>query len=158
MKKLLLPLIVLLLIIGYFMSRGGDKEAKDAYDSLDKPDTEMQQDQDGGTTPDGTEPPPDGMDTAPDSDRPEQPESAPPGGDTSSDDTSGDMMNRVEDAASDVGDAAGDAAGEAGKALEDAGEATRKAAEDAVDTMDKKLKELEGEDSGSSDTSEEPQS
>lgn len=137
MKKLLLPLIILLLIIGYFMSRGGDHEAKDAYDSLDKPKSESM-DQDMGTKPDETPTPPDGMGT-PDTGT-EQPDAVPPG------ETDSSMMDKAEDAASDVGEAVKDTAEDAGKAvgeaaektgdaLKKAGEETKEAAEDVMDKM-----------------------
>ncbi len=142
MKKLLLPLIILLLIIGYFMSRGGDREAKDAYDSLDKPESEtiIEESIEETTPPDQTEPPPDGMGTDMPQE-PDQPDTVPPG--TTDDAT---MMEKTEDAAKDVGEAVGGAtekAGEAvesaaekaGEAVEEAGDAAKKAAEEAADKL-----------------------
>ena len=146
MKKLLIPLIILLLIIGYFMSRGGDHKAKDAYDSMEQPKSEQQMD-DMSTPPDDTTTPPDGMGT-PDTQMPQESDetdTTPPGG----------MMGEAEDAAKDAGEAMEDAAKKAGEtveeavektgeALEDAGDAAKKAAEDAAD-------KLRGEDSNTDD-------
>ncbi|WP_193164469.1 hypothetical protein [Microbulbifer hainanensis] len=153
MKKLLLPLIILLLIIGYFMSRGGDHAAKDAYDSLEKPKSESMENE----SPDeNMQPPPDGMGT-PDSNMQQEsdrPDTTPPG------DQSQDMMDKakeaadtmgekVEGAAKEAGEAVEGAADKAGEAMKDAGEATKDATEDAMDKLRDKDKE--------SDTSDEPQ-
>ncbi|WP_299587539.1 hypothetical protein [uncultured Microbulbifer sp.] len=89
MKKLLIPLIILLLIIGYFMSRSGEHKAKEAYDSMNSPNSGQMNDnsQPAGsgsdsTTPNGTTTPPDGMGD-PDAQMPQdsdQTDPTPPGG------------------------------------------------------------------------------
>ncbi|WP_444930718.1 hypothetical protein ACJJIF_02755 [Microbulbifer sp. SSSA002] len=50
MKRLLIPLIILLLIIGYFMSRSGERKAQEAYNS-------MEQEQSGEQMKDSSTPP-----------------------------------------------------------------------------------------------------
>ena len=92
MKKLLIPLIILLLIIGYFMSRSGEHKAKEAYDSMNSPNSEQMNDNSkpsgsgsDSTSPNGTATPPDGMGN-PDAQMPqdsEQTDPAPPGADAS---------------------------------------------------------------------------
>jgi len=95
MKKLLIPLIILLLIIGYFMSRSGEHKAKEAYDSMNQPKSEQMNDNsmpaDSGSgsdssSPNGTSTPPDGMGN-PDTQMPQesdQTDPTPPGGGASS--------------------------------------------------------------------------
>ncbi|AOS98106.1 hypothetical protein AUP74_02711 [Microbulbifer aggregans] len=129
MKKLLLPLIILLLIIGYFMSRGGDDTARDAYDSMESPSNESMQD-------DSMETPPDGMGT-PDSTtprEPDQPDTVPPGtGDMTPQDKS--VGQEAEEALEATGEAIDRAAEETGEALKEAGEATERAVEDMGDDL-----------------------
>lgn len=161
MKKLLLPLIILLLIIGYFMSRGGDREAKDAYDSLEQPDTEQQMEDkttppdDTTTPPDGAEPPPNGMGTDVPQ-QPDQPDTVPPG---ATDDPT--LRDKTEEAAEDVGEAVGGATERAGEAVESAAEKTGEAIEEAGDAAKKAAEEaaekLRGEDEPETGSEEEPQ-
>ncbi|MFS1525385.1 hypothetical protein ACL7TT_14950 [Microbulbifer sp. 2304DJ12-6] len=100
MKKLLIPLIILLLIIGYFISRGGEHKAKDAYDSMNQPQSEQMNDNsapsdtgdDSDTPPPSNTPtPPDGMGN-PDMQTPQEPDQAspnPPGANTTTSPGSG---------------------------------------------------------------------
>lgn len=162
MKKLLIPLIILLLIIGYFMSRGGHESTKDTYDMLETPKDGSMDDRmsppdertpppdEGTPPPDERTPPPDGMGT-PDSTEPQQsdqPDTMPPGSS---------LRNREGDAATGAGEAVSGAAQRAAEAVQgaaqqtgetadDAGEAAKKAAEEAA-------KKLSGEDTGGEEES-----
>ncbi|WGL16914.1 hypothetical protein PVT68_01115 [Microbulbifer bruguierae] len=124
MMKLLLPLIILLLIIGYFMSQKSHDAVDDAYDKLEKPGTESME-----TSP---VPEPD-VDTTipPDSDEtpmPEEPEST-------LRDEAREAGDAIKGAVDETGDVIKGAAEDAGDALKDAGEATKDAAEDAMDKL-----------------------
>lgn len=102
MKKLLIPLIILLLIIGYFMSRSGEHKAKEAYDSMNQPKSEQMNDNsmptDSGSgsdssSPNGTSTPPDGMGN-PDTQMPQesdQTDPVPPGDSASNGEGAGTM-------------------------------------------------------------------
>lgn len=155
MKKLLLPLIILLLIIGYFMSRDRGDSAKDAYDSLKTPESEQMTPPDDRSPNEGSMPREES--TPPDTNMPresDQPDTTPPGNDT------GDrIMDRAEDATSDTGDALGGAADRAGSAAQGASDAAKKAAEEAKRAAEEAAEKLRGEDTGEEDPSaeEEPQ-
>ncbi|MEW5251178.1 hypothetical protein [Microbulbifer sp. 2201CG32-9] len=128
MKKLLLPLIILLLIIGYFMSRGGDHKAKDAYDSMDQPSSESMEEK---SAPLDTETPPDSdssrmMDKTKDAMR--------------------DTGSALKDAARDTGSAVEDAADKTGDALKDVGDAAKKGVDDVEDAAGKAADEIRGKD------------
>lgn len=133
MKKLLLPLIILLLIIGYFMTQKSDDSTGDAYDKLEQPKSESMDDS--GTVPEpdvDTTMPQDSDDVAPITDDPQTSDNLIDEAKDAAEDT-GDALK---DAAEDAGDTLKDAAEDAGDALKDAGEATKDAAQDAMDKID----------------------
>ncbi|MCH9691425.1 MAG: hypothetical protein K0U59_05080 [Gammaproteobacteria bacterium] len=53
MKKLLIPLIILLLIIGFFMSRERREQAEDAHNTLDQPSSETTENSQNKASPNG---------------------------------------------------------------------------------------------------------
>lgn len=141
MKKLLLPLIILLLIIGYFMSQKSDHTADDAYDKMEQPKSEgMDSTEPDSTMPDSTTPPDmdsdptmpqESDDVAPETDNPQSSESLM----DETKDAADEAGDKLKEAAEDTGDAIEDAAKKAGEAVEEAGEATKDAAEDALDKI-----------------------
>ena len=151
MKKLLLPLIILLLIIGYFMSQKSHDSVDDAYDKMEKPGTESTKPgTDPGTAPDYSTPPDrdsdptmpqESDDVAPSTPDPQSSESLI----DATKDAARDTGDVIKDAARDTGDAVKDAADDAGDALKDAGDATKDAAEDAMDKLREEKDKIEGE-------------
>ncbi|MBY6189497.1 hypothetical protein KUV95_04335 [Microbulbifer agarilyticus] len=148
MKKLLLPLIILLLIIGYFMSKKSDHSVDDAYDKMETPSTEETRPAADPTMPQESD------DVAPSTADPQST------GDRMMDatkdaardvggavkDAAEDTGDAVKDAARDTGDVLKDAAKDTGDALEDAGRATKDAAEDAKDAAEDAIDDMRDKD------------
>ncbi|MCA0900964.1 hypothetical protein [Microbulbifer agarilyticus] len=148
MKKLLLPLIILLLIIGYFMSKKSDHSVDDAYDKMETPSTEETRPAADPTMPQESD------DVAPSTADPqstgdrmmdETKDAARDLGDKV-EDAARDTGEAVKDAAEDTGDVLKDAAKDTGDALEDAGRATKDAAEDAKDAAEDALDDMRDKD------------
>ncbi|GAA5524519.1 hypothetical protein Maes01_01076 [Microbulbifer aestuariivivens] len=118
MKKLLLPLIILLLIIGYFMSRDDRDASRDAIDSMESPSSESMPG-DGTGSPGDTAVPQES--DVPDVIQPGDSDTAP-------------KEKSLEQEAKDVIDRAADKTGDA---IKDAGDATKRAADDVAEELKK---------------------